>query len=186
MKVSRVTRASGYFTRTPCAQFIRLGTVAALSLCVGCSGDAGLYPDVTFSVFEGDGLNAIAGDPVTTRPAVRVTEHGAGRPGVPVKFWVTSGGGSLTGQEQQTDADGIARVGSWTLGRAVGANTMISSVFGRKGTVTFTVQGIARPVTSLTRIPGDGQPATATGAAQGTSHRQSATHNSHLTTARRH
>jgi hypothetical protein len=43
--------------------------------------------------------------------------------GVTVTFVVTRGGGSVSGAEQTTDAQGIAQVGSWTLGRA-GRNTL--------------------------------------------------------------
>jgi hypothetical protein len=52
-------------------------------------------------------------------PAVRVTDS-RGQPvaGYGVTFVVTRGGGTVSGASQTTDADGIARVGGWTLGSA--------------------------------------------------------------------
>ena len=44
--------------------------------------------------------------------------------GLTVTFTVTSGGGSITGGTDVTGDDGIAEVGSWTLGSTPGANTL--------------------------------------------------------------
>ena len=44
--------------------------------------------------------------------------------GFGVTFVVTGGGGSVTGASQTTNSDGVARVGSWTLGSSPGANTL--------------------------------------------------------------
>jgi hypothetical protein len=60
---------------------------------------------------------ARAGSPVADPPAVLVRD-GAGDPvaGMPVAFEVVSGGGSLSGARAVSGTDGVARVGSWTLG----------------------------------------------------------------------
>ena len=74
-------------------------------------------------------------------PAVVVRDAG-GTPvaGASVTFAVT-GGGALTGAEATTGADGIATVGSWTLGGSAGTNTLKATV-GAEGVsgnpVTFT------------------------------------------------
>lgn len=47
--------------------------------------------------------------------------------GQAVTFAVASGGGSITGATASTGSDGIATVGSWTLGTPAGANTMTAS-----------------------------------------------------------
>src|SRR5439155_7392950 len=49
-----------------------------------------------------------------------------GRPvaGVQVTFSVTAGGGSITGATQVTDANGVATVGTWTLGASTGLNEL--------------------------------------------------------------
>ena len=79
----------------------------------------------------GDGQTALAGTAVTNAPQVRV-EDGGGNPveGVIVNFAVTAGGGSVTDATVMTDASGLARVGSWTLGAAGGFNALTVSMSG--------------------------------------------------------
>jgi hypothetical protein len=92
---------------------------------------------------EGDGQSATAGGAVPVRPAVRVLDTAA-RPveGYEVTFAVTGGGGSVTGASQLTDADGIARVGGWTLGAAPGTNTLEARAGSLAGSpVLFTAEG---------------------------------------------
>jgi hypothetical protein len=73
---------------------------------------------------EGNNQTARTGDEVPVPPAVRVT-NALGQPvaGIGVTFVVTRGGGTVAGASQTTSADGIARVGSWTLG-SPGQNTL--------------------------------------------------------------
>jgi hypothetical protein len=81
-------------------------------------------PASRVELLEGDGQTAPEGSNVPTRPAVRVLDA-LGQPvaGFGVTFVVTGGGGSVTGASQTTNSNGVARVGSWTLG-AAGANTL--------------------------------------------------------------
>jgi hypothetical protein len=84
---------------------------------------------------------AAAGSAVADPPAVRVSDQtGLPLPGAGVTFAVTSGGGSLTGASAVTGADGVARVGSWTLGAAAGTNTLTATVTGL-ASVQFTAEG---------------------------------------------
>jgi hypothetical protein len=85
----------------------------------------------------------LIGQPVTSRPSVRVTDaQGVSVPGIQVTFNVTSGGGSFTGGTQTTNSNGIATVGSWTLGGAAGPNTMTATAAGLNGSpVTFNATG---------------------------------------------
>ncbi len=55
------------------------------------------------------------------------TTSGAPVAGISVTFSVTSGGGTITGPTVVTGADGVAAVGSWTLGTA-GPNTVKATV----------------------------------------------------------
>jgi hypothetical protein len=65
-------------------------------------------------------------------------------PGVRVTFAVPTGGGSVEGPVQTTDADGIARVGGWTLGPVAGTNTLEARAGELEGSpVVFTAQGTA-------------------------------------------
>jgi hypothetical protein len=82
-------------------------------------------PASRIAAVEGNNQSAGTGEPVPVPPAVRVT-NSLGEPvaGVEVTFVVTKGGGSISGASQFTNADGIARVGSWTLGPTAGRNTL--------------------------------------------------------------
>src|SRR6266699_715080 len=57
--------------------------------------------------------------------------------GASVTFTVLDGGGSVTGTPAVSAASGIATVGSWTLGSALGANHLVASASGAN-TITFT------------------------------------------------
>lgn len=73
----------------------------------------------------GDGQQADVGTPVATAPAVLVTDDdGTPVAGVRVTFSVVDGGGTVSGGDRTTDADGIARVGAWTLGPRPGRNIL--------------------------------------------------------------
>jgi Leishmanolysin/Bacterial Ig-like domain (group 2) len=84
----------------------------------------------TLEVSDGNGQTAPAGEAVPTPPAVRVVDAQS-QPvaDVRIRFEVTSGSGSVTENIQETDADGVARVGSWRLGSA-GVNHLTATVEG--------------------------------------------------------
>ncbi len=87
---------------------------------------------------------------VAERPSVRVTSgSGAAVAAVAVTFAVTVGGGTLTGASATTDANGVATVGSWTLGATIGTNTVTATVAGLPP-VTFTATAAALPTFNLT------------------------------------
>jgi hypothetical protein len=91
----------------------------------------------------GNNQEGFVGQPVAVSPGVRVTNSsGAGVPNVSVTFAVASGGGTVAGANQTTDANGVATVGSWQLGPAPGPNTLTASVTGANGSpLTFTATG---------------------------------------------
>jgi len=101
----------------------------------------------------GDRQTVSAGATVPVRPAVRVVDA-RGRPVrlATVTFAVASGDGSLTGAEQITDDYGIATVGSWTLGRTGGTNTLSATV-GTLPAVTFTATGLSPSKLAITAQP---------------------------------
>lgn len=106
------------------------------------SGGAG-----SISIRRGDGQSAPVGTAVPIDPSILVTNaNGVGVPGVNVDFAVASGGGSITGGAQTTDANGFATVGNWTLGPSTGANTLTATAAGAGisgNPVTFTATGLA-------------------------------------------
>ncbi|HEY5219462.1 MAG TPA: Ig-like domain-containing protein [Gemmatimonadaceae bacterium] len=71
----------------------------------------------------------MVGTPVDTAPRVHVVDaFGNGVAGVAVTFAVDSGGGSVAGAQQITDTNGVATVGSWTLGPHIGAQSLRATV----------------------------------------------------------
>ena len=110
----------------------------------------------------GDGQTATVGSAVPVAPAVVVSDlSGTPVAGVAVAFAVASGGGKVTGANATTGADGVATVGSWTLGSTAGANELTATVdaAGVSGNpVTFTANagaGAPNPGrSSVTAAPG--------------------------------
>jgi hypothetical protein len=79
----------------------------------------------TLTMNGGNGQTATVGTTVPIAPSVKVTDaFGNGIPNIGVTFFVSGGGGSVTGPNPLTNAAGIATVGSWTLGTVAGPNTL--------------------------------------------------------------
>ncbi|MFL5618817.1 MAG: hypothetical protein ACJ79A_10565 [Gemmatimonadaceae bacterium] len=82
-------------------------------------------PTVKLSKHDGDEQSGVPGAPVAVPPSVTVVDSlGGARSGIAVRFAVTSGGGTITGADAVSDASGVARVGSWTLGRSAAVNSL--------------------------------------------------------------
>jgi hypothetical protein len=113
-------------------------------------------PAAALVVVAGGGQFAVAGSPLPEPPAVRVTDvFGNPVPNETVTFQVIQGGGSATGTTAVADAQGIARVGGWTLGGAGGLNALRASL----GTIAFVdIQAVGTP-SALRLVAGEGQSA---------------------------
>ncbi|MCU0950563.1 MAG: RICIN domain-containing protein, partial [Burkholderiaceae bacterium] len=86
---------------------------------------------VATAVHAGNDQQATAGTAVPVAPAIRVTDRaGRGVADAQVTFVVVAGGGSVTGAQQRTNAEGIAAVGSWTLGSTAGENILSARTAG--------------------------------------------------------
>jgi hypothetical protein len=110
------------------------GTLAAVTFTA--TGTAGTAASLTKSA--GDNQTGLAGSPVAVPPQVTVKDaNGNPKSGVVVTFSVASGGGSVTGASATSNAQGVATVGSWTLGPQAGVNTLSASATG-VAAVTFT------------------------------------------------
>jgi hypothetical protein len=102
------------------------------------TGTAG--PAASIVVSAGDAQSAHVGSAVATAPAITAKDqYGNPVSGAPVTFTILSGGGALTGSATTTGADGTARLGSWTLGIANGAQELRAT----SGTLTATVGATA-------------------------------------------
>jgi hypothetical protein len=78
----------------------------------------------TLSVSGGNSQVVDVGKPASA-PTVRVVDQaGKGVAGVSVTFAVENGGGVITDSVVTTNADGDAKLGSWTVGNVEGANTL--------------------------------------------------------------
>lgn len=109
---------------------------------------------VLVAVFNGNNQAAVQNTAVATPPSVRVTDLGGqGVGGVPVTFAVTAGGGVVGGASVQTDATGVATVGSWTLGSAA-VQTLTATV----GATGVTGNPVSFGATAATKIAVTGQP----------------------------
>ncbi|MEZ4457553.1 MAG: Ig-like domain-containing protein [Gemmatimonadales bacterium] len=114
-------------------------------------------PASTIVKVAGDNQFSTAGGTVAVRPTVEVRDQ-FGNPvaGVSVTFAIESGGGSVAGPNQVTDAQGRARVGAWILG-APGAQLLVAQVF------PPVADGMVQSVVlfSATAVVGEGAPTTA-------------------------
>ncbi len=114
---------------------------AALLVSAACGGgnDPGKQASAV-AIAAGNNQSAPVGSAVPVPPAVLVTDdNGDPLQGVRVTFTAV-GQGSVTGGTATSKANGIATVGSWTLGTSVGTNTLNASVPGA-GSIAFTAQG---------------------------------------------
>jgi adhesin/invasin len=132
-------------------------SAGALDVSFMATGIAGAPASI--AKHAGDAQSAIAGTPVTVAPAVRITDaHWNPVPGVSVEFAVASGGGSVTGALQATNGNGVAAVGSWTLGTIAGANSLTATAGAL--TTTFLATGTADAPAHIVKVAGDAQNAT--------------------------
>ena len=127
------------------------GTVGDRTLTFSSPGLRSISTHVTLTAGAPASVTAVnsatqtaqVGTSVPVAPSVRVVDAD-GNPvaGVTVVFAVTAGNGSLVNASVTTDANGVATVGSWTLGSTPGANTVVASV----GTLNSAFNATATPM----------------------------------------
>ena len=113
------------------------------------------------AIVSGDGQSAPGGTVVPAPLSVFVSDaNGNAASGITVKWGSPTGGGSVNGATQTTDANGVATLGSWTLGASLGTKTVSASISGISP-VTFTATATAGPPTQLLVAAGNFQSAPA-------------------------
>lgn len=115
-------------------------------------------PAATIQSGSPTALQATVNTAVSSAPSVIVKDAG-GNPvsGVAVTFAIANTAGSLTTPTQNTNANGVATVGSWTLPKTAGQYTLGATATGVSGNgVTFTATAIA-DVPSAMQPTGSGQ-----------------------------
>lgn len=114
-------------------------------------------PPAQVIVHAGDNQVATVNTALPTAPAVRVRDaFDNAVPGVSVTFAVATGGGVITGAIVTTNAQGVATVGSWTLGTVAGVNVLTASV-GSLAPLSITATGQAGAPAQLQKQAGDNQ-----------------------------
>jgi len=144
-----------------CQNWRRLtGLFALACIAASCSEQAPVTP-TEISLVSGDTQSGIAGAQLATPLTVRVLgSDGRGMQGVSVNFSVMSGGGSVAGNSQTTDAEGVASV-AWTLGTTAGPNQVAASAGSLEGSpITFSATGVAGPAAAVLAHAGMNQSAT--------------------------
>src|SRR5207249_2946408 len=96
------------------------GTLSTVT-ATGTAGSAG-----SIAASAGDRQTATVNTAVTPPAVIVKDQFGNPVAGAAVTFAIASGQGGITGAAQTTNASGIATVGSWTLGRPAGVNTLRS------------------------------------------------------------
>lgn len=99
---------------------------------------------------SGSGQTALAGTTLPNPLVVKVTaEDGMPVADVPVAFAVSAGGGSVTTTNTTTDGSGVAQT-TWTLGSAVGNQTVRATASGLTGSpVTFSATATFAPTAGV-------------------------------------
>ena len=140
------------------------GTQTLQAILTGVSGSPITFTATTVApvpssmvVFAGNGQSAFTFNNVAVPPAVRITDPaGVPVPGVAVTFAVTAGGGSITGANATTDGNGVAALGSWTMGATAGDNTVTASA-GTLTTVSITATAIQPLPVAMSLVQGQSQ-----------------------------
>jgi adhesin/invasin len=166
-----ITNASGIATIGSWKLGTKVGTNTLTASATGLTGSPVTFTatgtvaaaDATKMALQlGNNQSATVSTAVPVAPAVLVTDAFDNViSGVSVTFTVASGGGSIVGGTATSDANGIAKVTSWTLGATAGPNTLTATKTGLTGSpVTFTATGVAASTNIITKQAGDGQTAT--------------------------
>jgi adhesin/invasin len=160
---SATTNASGVATMGGWTLGATVGantlTATAGSLAPVTFTATGVVGPGIIAVNAGNNQSATVNSAVAVAPSVTIKDAN-NNPLIdaPVTFVVASGGGSITGGTTTTDANGVATLGSWTLGTTPGTNTLTASGSGVSGSpVTFTATGTAGPPQTMTLNAGNGQ-----------------------------
>ena len=141
-------------------RLILAGIAVAL---VACSGGEVAGPPKPTSVAPTQATlaDAIAGLPLGASPTF-VVKDGSGNTlgGVAITVTVTAGGGTITGAPTSSVSGSPTPIGTWTLGKTAGVNTVTITVSGLPP-VTISVNGKAGPAASIAFTAGASQVALA-------------------------
>lgn len=156
-----VATSGGWFLGTAAGTQTLQATADGISP-VTFTAQASPGPLTRLVVRSGDAAIVPVATPLSVPPSVRAEdEYGNGIPGLPVTFAIVQGNGSITGASPVTNAEGIATIGSWTVGTASGLQrlnvTAIDAGVGASASVIVTATAQPGPAAGLVKIAGDNQ-----------------------------
>jgi hypothetical protein len=124
------------------------------TLLIFATGHPG--PPAIVTPQSGNNQVTSAGAPVPVNPSVRVTDQFSNPvSAVAVTFTVSSGGGSVSSTLANTNINGIASSGGWTLGPESGTHTLTATISGASP-ATFTATATAPPTQLAVATQPDG------------------------------
>src|SRR5215212_7016664 len=128
---------------------MRISGAVLLAVVVAACKDT-IAPPVPASIaFSVEAPTGTAGLPLLNAPSFFVKDaNGTIIGDVPVNIAVTSGAGTLAGAPTRTVAGVPTAVGTWTLGRIVGVNTLTVTV-GGLAPLVFTINSVPGPAASI-------------------------------------
>lgn len=136
-----VTLTSWTLGNTAGANQVSAGVTGANTVVFNVTATAG--PATQMTIAAGNNQTVQAGRITAVPPSVVVRDaQGNAVAGAIVTFAVSSGGGSVIGARQTTDATGTAEAGGWILGTTPGPNSLTASSAG-VSSVTFGATGTA-------------------------------------------
>lgn len=120
--------------------------IVIATMMIACSDSVVAPPKATtIEVYSFSDQQAFAGMATPADPEILVRDE-AGSPiaGIPVRFTVTAGGGSVQNTATTSGPQGRATAGSWKLGPSPGLNKVLATVDGI-GSIEFRADAVAVP-----------------------------------------
>jgi hypothetical protein len=143
-----VVRAAWRLGGSAGAQSVNVSSLGLSSLGFTATAVTGAASQLTI-VTGSNNQSAPAGTAVAVAPSVRITDT-FGNPvaGLGVTFTPREGSGAVAGSSATTDANGVAKAGSWTLGVAAGLQTIDVVA----GSLTGPLSATALPTLTITMM----------------------------------
>ena len=109
-------------------------------------------PASRLQIVKGTGQRAVVNSVLSIAPSLRAEDFfGNPVPGVPVRFDLLTGGGTLDGAVGSTDAQGLATLAAWKLGTTSG-DQLVRASSGTLQEVSFSAVAEPGPLTKLAAI----------------------------------
>jgi hypothetical protein len=140
------------------AASVLVSLIGLFSACKETSAPVDVPPKPILRAASPTSISGTVASYVETLPAVFVHDaNGQPLENIRVIFRLTSGGGSISGEETRSNAQGIATLAEWKLGTAAGDESVTATA--GLVSVPFFATAVAGPPVSVAKISGDNQTA---------------------------